>query len=262
MRGLTGKVAIVTGGATSIGAAIVRAFHAAGTKVVIADIEVGAGTALAAELGAGALCQRTDVSDDTEIAACVAATVATFGGIDFLVNNACSFLDKGLQSSRAEWLASLNVNLVGGAIFVREVAPHMRRRGGGAIVNFSSIAGKHGQRGRALYPAGKAAILQVTRNEAMELAADRIRVNSVAPGWTWSAVIERLAKGDRAKADRIAGEYHPLGRVGDAEDVARAVLFLCSDDARHITGIDLPVDGGYAMTGPDQGTPRMGRLGE
>jgi NAD(P)-dependent dehydrogenase (short-subunit alcohol dehydrogenase family) len=262
MRGLTGKVAIVTGGATSIGAAIVRAFHAVGTKVVIADIEVGAGMALAAELGDGALCQRTDVSDDAEIAACVAAAVTAFGGIDFLVNNACSFLDKGLQSSRAEWLASLNINLVGGAIFVREVAPHMRRRGGGAIVNFSSIAGKHGQRGRALYPASKAAILQVTRNEAMELAADRIRVNSVAPGWTWSAVIERLAKGDRAKADRIAAEYHPLGRVGDAEDVARAVLFLCSDDARHITGIDLPVDGGYAMIGPDQGTPRMGRLGE
>jgi NAD(P)-dependent dehydrogenase (short-subunit alcohol dehydrogenase family) len=262
MRGLTGKVAIVTGGATSIGAAIVRAFHAAGTKVVIADIEVGAGMALAADLGDGTLCQHTDVSDDAEIASCVAAAVTAFGGIDFLVNNACSFLDKGLQSSRAEWLASLNVNLVGGAIFVREVAPHMRRRGGGAIVNFSSIAGKHGQRGRALYPTSKAAILQVTRNEAMELAADSIRVNSVAPGWTWSAVIERLAKGDRAKADRIAGEYHPLGRVGDAEDVARAVLFLCSDDARHITGIDLPVDGGYAMTGPDQGTPRMGRLGE
>jgi NAD(P)-dependent dehydrogenase (short-subunit alcohol dehydrogenase family) len=262
MRGLTGKVAIVTGGATSIGAAIVRAFHAAGTKVVIADIDIGAGTALAAELGDGALYQRTDVSDDAEIASCAAAAVTTFGGIDFLVNNACSFLDKGLQSSRAEWLASLNVNLVGGAVFVREVAPFMRRRGGGAIVNFSSIAGKHGQRGRALYPASKAAILQVTRNEAMELAADGIRVNSVAPGWTWSAVIERLTKGDRAKADRIAGEYHPLGRVGDAEDVARAVLFLCSDDARHITGIDLPVDGGYAMTGPDQGTPRMGRLGE
>ncbi len=262
MRGLTGKVAIVTGGATSIGAAIVRAFHAAGTKVVIADIEVDAGRALAAELGDGVRCQRTDVTDDAEIAACVTAAVAAFGGIDFLINNACSFLDKGLQSSRAEWLTSLNVNLVGGAIFVREVAPHMRRRGGGAIVNFSSIAGKHGQRGRALYPASKAAILQVTRNEAMELAADGIRVNSIAPGWTWSAVIERLAKGDRAKADRIAGEYHPLGRVGDAEDVARAVLFLCSDDARHITGIDLPVDGGYAMTGPDQGTPRMGRLGE
>jgi len=257
-----GKVAIVTGGATSIGAAIVGAFHAEGAKVVIADIDEAAGRALATRLGDRALFHRTDVADDAEIAACVGAAVASFGGIDIVVNNACTFVDKGLQSSRAEWLQSLNVNLVGGAIFVREAAPHMRRRGGGAIVNFSSIAGKHGQRGRALYPAAKAAILQLTRNEAMELAGDRIRVNAVSPGWTWSTVIERATQGDRAKADRIAADYHPLGRVADAEDVARAVLFLCSEDARHITGIDVPVDGGYAMTGPDQGIPRMGRLSE
>jgi NAD(P)-dependent dehydrogenase (short-subunit alcohol dehydrogenase family) len=258
----TGKVAIVTGGATSIGAAIVGAFHAAGAAVVIADIDAAPGQALAARLGERALFQATDVTDDAAIAACVAAALARFGGIDILVNNACTFLDKGLQSSRAEWLRSLDVNLVGGAIMLREAAPHLRRRGGGAVVNFSSIAGKHGQRGRALYPAAKAAILQLTRNAAMELAADGIRVNAVSPGWTWSATIERLSRGDRAKADRIAADYHPLGRVADAEDVARAVLFLCSDDARHITGVDLPVDGGYAMSGPDQGIPRMGRLSE
>jgi NAD(P)-dependent dehydrogenase (short-subunit alcohol dehydrogenase family) len=262
MSRFTGKVAIVTGGATSIGAAICRAFHAEGAAIVIADIDAASGAALAGSLGERALFQRTDVTDDAAIAACVAVTVAAFGGIDILVNNACTFLDKGLQSSRAEWLHSLDVNLVGGAVMLREAAPHLRRRGGGAVVNFSSIAGKHGQRGRALYPAAKAAILQLTRNEAMELAADHIRVNAVSPGWTWSAVIERLTEGDRAKADRIAADYHPLGRVADAEDVARAVLFLCSDEARHITGIDLPVDGGYAMTGPDQGTPRMGRLAE
>jgi NAD(P)-dependent dehydrogenase (short-subunit alcohol dehydrogenase family) len=262
MRGLDGKIAIVTGGATSIGAAIVQAFHAAGAKVAIADIDDGAGAALAAELGDSVMFQHTDITDDAQITACLAATAEAFGGLDFLVNNACTFLDEGLASSRADWLTSMNVNVVSGAVFVREAAPYLRRRGGGAVVNFSSVAGKHGQRGRALYPAGKAAILQLTRNEAMELAADRIRVNAVAPGWTWSAPISRLAKGNREKADRIAGEYHPLGRLGDAEDVARAVLFLCSEDARHITGIDLPVDGGYAMTGPDQGMPRQGRLAE
>jgi NAD(P)-dependent dehydrogenase (short-subunit alcohol dehydrogenase family) len=262
MRRFEGKVAIVTGGATSIGAAIITEFHREGAKVVIADIDDAAGAALAARLDAGALFQRTDVTDDRAIAACVALAVSAFGGVDILVNNACTFLDNGLQSSRADWLRALDVNLVGGAVFVREAVPQMRRRGGGAIVNFSSIAGKHGQRGRALYPAAKAAILQLTRNEAMELAADKIRVNAVSPGWTWSTVVERATKGDRAKADRIAADYHPLGRVGDAEDVARAVLFLCSDEARHVTGVDLPVDGGYAMTGPDQGTPRMGRLAE
>jgi len=262
VRGLAGKVAIVTGGATSIGAAIAGAFHAAGVKTVIADIDDGAGNALAARLGDGALFRHTDVTVDGDIAACIAAAVASFGGVDFLVNNACTMADKGLGSSRAEWLHSLDVNLVGGAIFTREAAAQMRRRGGGAIVNLSSVAARHGQRGRALYPASKAAILQVTRSAAMELAADKIRVNAVTPGWTWSTTVERLVGGDRAKADRVAADYHPLGRVGDAEDVARAVLFLCSEDAKHITGIDLPVDGGYAMTGPDQGTPRMGRLGE
>jgi NAD(P)-dependent dehydrogenase (short-subunit alcohol dehydrogenase family) len=262
MTGFAGKVAIVTGGATSIGSAIVRAFHGEGASVVIADIDVAAGRVLGKRLGEGALFHETDVQSDADIGACVAAAVASFGGIDILVNNACSFLDKGLQSSREEWHRALDVNVIGGAVFVREATPHMRRRGGGAIVNFSSIAGKHGQRGRALYPASKAAILQLTRNEAMELAADKIRVNAVSPGWTWSRVIEQASGGDRTKADRIAADYHPLGRVGDAEDVARAVLFLCSDAARHITGVDLPVDGGYAMTGPDQGTPRMGRLSE
>jgi len=176
MTDFTGKVAIVTGGATSIGATIVRALHGEGARVVIADIESAAGKVLAKRLGEGAMFQRTDVESDEDIIACVAATVAAFGGIDILVNNACSFLDKGLQSSREEWHRALDVNIVGGAVFVREAAPHMRRRGGGAIVNFSSIAGKHGQRGRALYPAAKAAILQLTRNEAMELAAGAIRV--------------------------------------------------------------------------------------
>jgi NAD(P)-dependent dehydrogenase (short-subunit alcohol dehydrogenase family) len=262
MKGLDGKVAIVSGGATSIGAAIVRAFHAAGSSVVVADIDDVSGSALATALGRKIAYHRTDITDDAQIESCVAATAVAFGGIDFLINNACAMFDKGLRSSRQEWLAALNVNVVSGARFVAAVAPHMRRRGSGAIVNFSSIAGKQGQRGRALYPASKAAILQLTRNEAMELAVDQIRVNTVSPGWTWSTTIARLTNGDRAKADRIAAEYHPLGRVGDAEEVAQAVLFLCSDDARHITGIDLPVDGGYAMSGPDQGTPRMGRLAE
>jgi NAD(P)-dependent dehydrogenase (short-subunit alcohol dehydrogenase family) len=262
MRGLEGKVAIVTGGATSIGAAIVRAFQAVGTRALIADIDDESGAALARELGKTVGFHHTDITDDAQIASCVATAAAVFGGIDILINNACTMFDKGLASSRAEWLTALNINGVSGALLVAAVAPHMRNRGGGAIVNFSSIAGKQGQRGRALYPASKAAILQLTRNEAMELAADKIRVNTVSPGWTWSTTIARLTKGDRAKADRIAGEYHPLGRIGDAEEVARAVLFLCSDDARHITGIDLPIDGGYAMSGPDQGTPRMGRLAE
>jgi NAD(P)-dependent dehydrogenase (short-subunit alcohol dehydrogenase family) len=260
MRGLEGKVALVTGGATSIGAAIVRNFAAAGTSVAIADVNREAGERLAAELGPRAMFHLTDVTVDEQVEACVTAVAARFGGIDFLVNNACTYLDHGLESSRADWLQSFNVNVVSGAQFVRRVAPIMRARGGGAIVNLSSIAARFGQAGRALYPACKAAILQLTRNEAMELAPHRIRVNSIAPGWTWSASIERATGGDRAKADRVGADYHPLGRVGNPDEVASAVLFLCSDEASFITGVNLPVDGGHAMTGPDQGKPATWRL--
>jgi NAD(P)-dependent dehydrogenase (short-subunit alcohol dehydrogenase family) len=262
MKGIAGKTAIVSGGATSIGAAVVRAFHEAGANVVIADIAEEAGLALAAALGPRAHFQRTDVTRDEDIAACVAAAVGAFGGVDILVNGAVTYLDKGLGSSREEWLEALNLNLVSGALMLRAVAPEMRKRGGGAVVNFSSIAGKFAQVGRALYPAAKAAILHLTKSEAMELARDRIRVNAVSPGWTWSAPVMRASGGDRAKADRIAADYHPLGRVAEAAEVALAVLYLCSDDASFITGVDLPVDGGYAITGPDGGKPAMGRLAE
>jgi NAD(P)-dependent dehydrogenase (short-subunit alcohol dehydrogenase family) len=262
MNGIAGKTAIVSGGATSIGAAVVRAFDGAGANVLIADIAEEPGRALAAALGARVRFQRADVTRDDDIAAAIAAAIGAFGGIDFLVNGAVTYLDKGLDSSRAEWLEALNLNLVSGALLLRAVVPEMKKRGGGAVVNFSSVAGKFGQAGRALYPAAKAAILQLTKNEAMTLAADGIRVNAVSPGWTWSAPVERASGGDRAKADRIAADYHPLGRVGNPEEVARAVLYLCSSDASFITGIDLPVDGGYAMTGPDGGKPAMGRLAQ
>ena len=262
MSDFGGKVVIVAGGATSIGAAIVRRFHEAGASVAILDLDAEAGEALAQALGARAFFRQTDITDDDAIAAFVADVVARFGGVDCLVNLVCHYGDRGLQSSRAEWLHSLNVNLVSGAMLVAATAPEIARRGGGAIVNLSSVAGKFGQAGRALYPAAKAAILQLTRNEAMELAPLKIRVNAVSPAWTWSTAVARASGGDRAKADRVAGDYHPLGRVGDAEEVAAAVLFLCSDEARFITGIDLPVDGGYAMSGPDGGRPAMGRLSQ
>jgi NAD(P)-dependent dehydrogenase (short-subunit alcohol dehydrogenase family) len=262
MNGIAGKAVIVSGGATSIGAAVVRAFYGAGANVLIADIAEEPGRALAASLAPRVRFHRADVTRDEDIAGCIAATVAAFGGVDFLVNGAVTYLDKGLDSTRAEWLEALNLNLVSGALLLRAVLPEMKKRGGGAVVNFSSVAGKFGQAGRALYPAAKAAILQLTKNEAMTLAAEGIRVNAVSPGWTWSAPVERASGGDRAKADRIAADYHPLGRVGNPEEVARAVLYLCSSDASFITGIDLPVDGGYAITGPDGGKPAMGRLAQ
>ncbi len=261
MRGLKDKVAIVTGGATSIGAGVARAFHQAGSRVVIADIRAEEGAALATELGQGALFQETDLAEDAQIAALVDRTVGEFGAIDFLVNVACSYLDEGLESSREQWLESFNVNVVGHVMLVKAARPHLAR-GGGAVVNFGSISAKVAQTGRWLYPVSKAAILQVTRNQAMDLAADGIRVNTLSPGWTWSAVMEELTGNDRAKTDRVAAPFHLAGRVGDREEIAQAALFLCSDDASFITGAELPVDGGYSAMGPEQAEPAIPKLAE
>lgn len=260
MNGIDGKVAIVTGGAQSIGARVVRAFHRAGARVVIADIAEDPGRTLAAELGEGAHFQRTDIGRDEDIAACVAATVATFGGLDFVINAACTYLDDGFASGREDWLRSLDVNLVGGVMMVRAAHPHMVARGGGAVINFGSISGKVAQTGRWLYPAAKAAIAQVTRSQAMDLARDRIRVNSVSPGWTWCRLMDEWTGGDRARTDQVAGAFHLLGRVGDGDEIADAALFLCSEHASFITGADLPVDGGYSAMGPEQAAPAIAAL--
>ena len=260
MEGLKDKVAIVTGGATLIGAGVVRAFHRAGTRVVIADIDEKGGQAIAKELGQGVLFVKTDLGDDAQVASCAARTVSTFGGIDFLVNLACVYIDGAIDATRKDWLDSYNINVVGGVMMLKAVRPHMAKRGGGAVVNFGSISAKVAQTGRWLYPVTKAAILQLTRNEAMDLATDKIRVNSVSPGWTWSRVMDELTHGDKAKTNRVGGPFHLLGRIGEPDEVAQAVLFLCSSHSSFITGTDLAVDGGYSAMGPEMAAPAIPKL--
>ncbi len=259
---LRGKTAIVTGGATIIGAAVVAAFHKTGSNVVLADIDSEGGGVIAQRLGESVLFQRTDITDDTQIQACVEAAAQRFGGIDILVNLACTYVDEGFDSPRDDWIEACNVNLIGGVMMVRAVRPYMVERGGGAIVNFGSISAKVAQTGRWLYPVTKAAIHQATRNEALDLAGDNIRVNTVSPGWTWSAIMNQLSEGEREKTDRVAAPFHIKGRVGDPEEVADAVVYLCSDRASFITGADLPVDGGYSAMGPEQGVPAIPKLSE
>jgi len=258
MRGLDGKVAIVPGGATKIGAAVVAAFRAAGTTVMVADINDVAGAAMVGE-GIG-FC-KTDLRDDDQITALVARTKKDMGRIDFLVNVACSYLDNGADSPRAEWLEALDVNVVG-SVMLMQAARSELAKNRGAIVNFGSISSRVAQTGRWLYPVSKAAILQLTRSQAMDLAPEGIRVNAVSPGWTWSNIMDELSGGDREKTDRVAAPFHLLGRTADPEEVASAVLFLCSDEAGFITGTDIRVDGGYSAMGPERAEPAIPLLME
>ncbi|WP_134727525.1 SDR family oxidoreductase [Amycolatopsis nivea] len=262
MTGFEGTTAVVTGGATLIGAAIVRAFADAGAQVVVLDIDEPGGTALAGELGEAVTFHHVDITDDAALGRVRDALAAGPGKVDALVNLACSYVDDGSQSTRADWRQSLDVNVIGTALVTTTLLPLLTASDRPAVVNFTSISGRVAQAGRWLYPAGKAAVAQLTRSMALDLAADSIRVNSVCPGWTWSAVMDRLSGGDREKTDRVAAPLHPLGRTGDPAEIAAAVLFLCSPAASFVTGADLAVDGGYSAIGPERGEILIPQLAE
>ncbi len=256
---IAGKVAIVTGSTQGLGADIARVLSACGAHVVVLGRGAEAGAAIVGELlrrpGAQALYCAADIACDEDIDRCIAATLERFGRLDILVNNACIYTDAGLDSTREQWHETLGVNLVSAAIFAQKAVPHMES--GGVVINLGSTGGKFGAAGRALYPASKAALLQLTKNLAVTLAPRGIRVVAVSPAWTWSPAIEALSGGSRERADAVAAPFHPLGRVGMGSEVGNAVAFLVSGAASWITGVDIPVDGGFSVLGPDRGiSPR------
>jgi NAD(P)-dependent dehydrogenase (short-subunit alcohol dehydrogenase family) len=256
VKGIDGKVAIVTGGASGIGAGVARAFIAAGANVVIGDLLETEGRALEAELGSQCRFVATDLRRDEDIGRLVDAATQTFGGLDFIICVACTYADRGAESSRSEWMNGFDVNLFGHLLLVQQARPWLARSTCASVVNFSSGSANFALSGRWIYPATKAAIEQVTRSQAMDLAADGIRVNAVQPAWTAKASLESGPAEARERYHSLANRLHMLGRAGRAGEVADAVLFLCSEHAGFVTGSCLRVDGGHTAMGP-QGRDRV-----
>jgi NAD(P)-dependent dehydrogenase (short-subunit alcohol dehydrogenase family) len=247
---LHGKIAIVTGGGSGIGAATARRLARAGAAVGVLDQDEAGARAIADGIqtaGGRALGVRVDVRHEAEVAAAVGAVGDAFGGVDVLVNNAAVFVMKGVEATADDWRLACDVNLLGTSLCTRFAVDQMKRRSGGAIVNLGSISSYIAQPGLMVYSATKAALVQMTRNLALDLAPHGIRVNCVCPGPIWTPALEReVVRSGRPRADFEADEAKRvfLDRVGQPEEVAEAILFLASDAASYITAASLMVDGG------------------
>ncbi len=247
MGRLQGKVAIITGGARGMGAATSRLFAAEGAKVAITDVLEEDGAQLAAELGGAARFYRHDVTSEQGWADLVRAVEADLGPVDILVNNAGILLFRTLlDTTLAEYERVLKVNLTGEFLGIKAVAPGMIARGKGAIVNISSVDGMKGANGLAAYSSSKWGVRGLTRVAALELGHRGIRVNSVHPGGV-DTVMTNHDGSTREKVNERFGNV-PLQRVGAPEEVARATLFLASDEASYLAGAEIAVDGGM-LTG-------------
>jgi len=251
-----GKVAIVTGGASGIGRAIVEELCREGAQVCftgISDIGTQTERELASQ-GFQTLFLRGDMESPAFSGTVAPACVKRFGKLNYLVNNAFSFIAKGVDATPADWDRMMRVGPIAYSLMATSVVEPMKAQGGGAIVNMSSVSAFIAQPNRWTYNAAKGAVLNLTRCMAYDLARHHIRVNSVSPGWIWTREVLKAAAvdgGGREKWDPIWGEYHMMGRCGEAIECAGPVLFLLSDDASFITAADLAVDGGYNGMGPE-----------
>jgi 3-oxoacyl-[acyl-carrier protein] reductase len=243
-----GRVYAVTAGASFLGEAIGADLIEGGATVVLADRDEEHGLASVAHLGQRASFVAVDVTRDTDLDRLIAATLERHGRLDGVVGATADFEDERLASSRELWDRVLDANVASAAMLTVKAADAMGA--GGAIVHVASVSGHVSQPLRVVYNVSKAALLMLVKSSAHHLAARRIRVNAVSPGWMWSRNIERRY-GTRERADALAAEFQPLGRMADPVEVANAVTFLLSDRASFISGAELLVDGGYSAIGPE-----------
>jgi NAD(P)-dependent dehydrogenase (short-subunit alcohol dehydrogenase family) len=244
VTGLRDRVALVTGGASGIGEAIVRRLAAEGCRVASLDLQSPGATS-----EGGVLHVRGDVSSEPDVARAVAETVERLGRLDVLVNNAGvnAYFDPAEMTER-EWDAFMGVDLKGVWLCSKHAIPELRRAGGGVIVNIASIHAHLTTRGMFPYAGAKAGVVGLTRSLALDLGPDDIRVVAVCPGWIGTRLVEEALDRapDPAEARRRILAEHPLGRLGRPEDVAALVAYLASDDAAFITGVPLLIDGGLS----------------
>jgi NAD(P)-dependent dehydrogenase (short-subunit alcohol dehydrogenase family) len=251
-KSFAGQVALVTGAASGIGRATALAFARAGAKVIVADVDGDGGAGTVAQIESvspgAARFVRCDVSREADAIAVVRAAVDQFGRLDVAFNNA------GIEGAQASidalsfdaFRRVIDVNLCGVFLMMREEIAHLRKtRSGGAIVNCASILGQVGFAGAAAYTAAKHGVIGLTQTAALDLGSEKIRVNAVCPGFIETPMLARAGITSAPEMKAMVAAMHPMGRLGTADEVADAVLWLCSPAASFVTGHALMVDGGY-----------------
>ena len=249
MKRTEGKVVIVTGGALGIGRETCLLLAKEGAKVAVADILDDKGRELIKEIiqsGGVAKFWHLDVSDEKEVEKVYREVVKEFGRLDSTVNNAgIAGADKPTHElTEEEWDTVMNVNVKGVFFCTKHAIPHLKKASGGSIINLSSIYGLVGAGDIPPYHASKGAVRLMTKNDALIYAKDKIRVNSVHPGFIWTPLVEELGKNNpefRKQLDSL----HPIGHVGEAIDIAYGILYLVSEESKFVTGSELVIDGGY-----------------
>ena len=254
MNRVLGKVCVITGAALGIGRACALKLAAEGAKVALFDVLDDAARELVRELQFRSVevgYWHVDVSNEKEVADAMEAVAHRFGGLDVLVNNAgiAGVTKPTHELSEAEWDRVQAINVKGVFLCTKHAIPHLRHRGSGSIINLSSIYGLVGSADAAAYHASKGAVRLMSKTDALTYASDRIRVNSVHPGFIWTPMVEGYLqstgatdmKAARAQVDLL----HPLGHMGEPDDIAWGVVYLASEESKFMTGAELVIDGGY-----------------